>query len=107
MSLAFLFSVFLRLADFFDGLVSNISDISFQMDEKGDFALSSETAIHPYKGDYAQFVNEARHKFESFLCNETKSNQLTYQAESSRFIGTVLEEFLKDHRIYCSTNFLW
>ena len=57
------------------------------MDENGNFKMVSDGSIHPYQGDYKDFVNDAKTKLSRFLQDEMKSNRLQFQADSSTFCG--------------------
>ena len=74
------------LADYFDGLVDNISDFSFQMNGKGEFSLNKNWKTHPYKDPYTDFVTEVRRKMTKFLVAKHRENRLEFS--NDKFIST-------------------
>jgi hypothetical protein len=50
------------LADFYDGLVSRVSEFSLQLDEGDKVQLHSSWKWHPYDGNRQEFESAARER---------------------------------------------
>jgi len=75
-----------KLADFFEGLVENISHFSLQMcvndeDDQVEFRQKHSTADfdggHPYDGDFRTFVSAANKKIQSYVSRQLAENDLS------------------------------
>jgi len=65
-----------KLADFYEKLVSNISDFSLKMDKNQEFNLGDSFSTHPFLGPLKDFVSEAGDKVKTFLKQEQSSNSI-------------------------------
>ena len=64
------------LADYFDELITHVSDFSFQMDEKREFEMSEKWKWHPYKSKFDDFARGANEKLNTFIEREKAKNRL-------------------------------
>ena len=71
-----------KLADFFEGLVSNIAEFSLRLNKDGDDVNFDAGAVHPYLGDYGSFVQAANEKITSFLASQLKENRVGLSMEA-------------------------
>ena len=65
-----------KLADFYDNLISNISDFSFDMVSTNEFKIGTNWKIHPYKGKYSDYTKAVEDKMGRFLKSEKILNEV-------------------------------
>lgn len=75
-----------HLADFCQELVQKISEMSFQLQKGGNFALDPHwTGTHPFEGDYKKFTPVANDKLNAFLASYKVKHRLNFDHSGSRF----------------------
>lgn len=63
------------LADFYDGLVSRVSEFSLQLSKGGQVQLHSNWKCHPYKGKREEFESAARDRVWGLYQSATSQQQ--------------------------------
>ena len=63
------------LADFYDGLVSQVSEFSLQLNQNNEVQLHADWEWHPYKGEKHGFESAAREKICSYYNAEMSENK--------------------------------
>ena len=81
-----------KLAKYFEDLVDSISSFSFDLNhidgkvEGAGYTLDySPECVHPYKGQYEEFVGSAHKRISSFLDNQKRANRLVYDKQREVF----------------------
>ena len=83
-----------KLAKYFEELVDSISSFSFDLGEisgnnsKAPSYKLDKTpgSIHPYEGNYEEFIGSAHRRVKSFLNQQKKDNQLSYDKQREVFL---------------------
>jgi CDP-diacylglycerol--glycerol-3-phosphate 3-phosphatidyltransferase len=73
-----------ELADFYDGLISQVGNFSFKLDKANQVHLHSGWSLHPATSDVGTFVKEARARIVSYYEDCRRDNR------------TRLEEFYRE-----------
>ncbi|XP_069685138.1 CDP-diacylglycerol--glycerol-3-phosphate 3-phosphatidyltransferase, mitochondrial isoform X4 [Periplaneta americana] len=63
------------LADFYDGLVSRVSEFSLQLDQGDQVHLHSSWKYHPYKGKKGEFKSAAKDRVWSYISSTMTQQQ--------------------------------
>ena len=77
-----------ELADFYDGLISQVAKFSFQLDKNNQVHLDSEWFLHPATSDVTAFVTEARQKIVSYYENCIRTSRTRLQEFSNKSISS-------------------
>ncbi len=75
-----------ELSDFFDGLISRVSDFSLQMDENRNFSVRAGMT-HPFEGPIGPFLAQAKNKICEFLTEKMQQQKLKYSTKDGIFQG--------------------
>lgn len=78
------------LADFYDGLINQVSDFSLQLDGNDTAALKPEWNIHPSDGNFNAFVSQAKNHVMSFYNK--------YQEENSSRLASLYKQCESESR---------
>eukprot|EP00088_Acartia_fossae_P038693 TRINITY_DN4013_c0_g1_i10.p1 TRINITY_DN4013_c0_g1~~TRINITY_DN4013_c0_g1_i10.p1 ORF type:complete len:470 (+),score=63.70 TRINITY_DN4013_c0_g1_i10:43-1452(+) len=66
-----------KLADFYDNLVTRISQFSLEMDKAQEFSIdNSKLKSHPFEGDLKEFKQESSDIIQQFISEEKEKNKL-------------------------------
>jgi len=64
-----------KLANFYDGLIDQVSKFSFKLDDSNKVSLHPNWSIHPSDGDASKFVREARNVVVSYYEDNRRTNE--------------------------------
>ncbi|XP_067005767.2 CDP-diacylglycerol--glycerol-3-phosphate 3-phosphatidyltransferase, mitochondrial isoform X2 [Anabrus simplex] len=80
------------LADFFDGLVSRVSEFSLQLNAQDQVQLHSSWSLYPFKGRQAEFVSAARkHVWDHYSAAVKQQQQALTSSSADTWIFPLIE----------------